>query len=78
MVKEYATSLKCSKGGVSMFLPPKSRRSKRAGSSTDPAQINPIILKAVKNAIIIQTQYPASSERQKKQKPWYMMWNVWS
>ena len=31
-----------------MFLPPKSKRSKRAGSSSDPAQTNPITLKAVR------------------------------
>ena len=31
-----------------MFLPPKIKEIKGAGSSTDPAQTNPIILKAVK------------------------------
>ena len=35
------------KGGVSMYLPPKSRRTKRTGSLTDPAQTNPSILKSV-------------------------------
>ena len=48
MVKECAMPLNYSKGGVSMFLPPKSGRPKRAGSSTDPAQTIPIILKTIK------------------------------
>ena len=49
MAKKCATLLTYLKGGVSMFLPPKKlKRSKEAGSSTDPAQTNPIILEAVR------------------------------
>ena len=48
MAKECAIPLNYSKGGVSMFLPPKSGRPKGAEISTDQAQTNPTILKAVK------------------------------
>ena len=48
MAKECATPLNYIKGGVSMFLPPKSKRSKGAGSSTDPTQTDPITLKAIR------------------------------
>ena len=48
MAKECAMPLNYLKGGVSMFLPPKSKRSKGTGSSRYSAQTNPIILKAVR------------------------------
>ena len=48
MGKECTIPLNYSKGRASIFLPTESRRPKRAGSSTDPAQTNSIILKAVK------------------------------
>ena len=46
MAKESCMPLNYLKG-VSMYLPPQIRRSKRAGSSTDPAQTNPTIPKSV-------------------------------
>ena len=48
MAKECATPLKYLKGGVSMSLPPNSKRSKEVGSSTDPTQTDPITLKAIR------------------------------
>ena len=44
--KRVCHTFKLLKGGVSMFLPPKSKRTKRAGSSTDTAETDPITLKA--------------------------------
>ena len=46
--KRVCHTLKLFKGGVSVFLSQKVKETKRAGSSTDPAQTNPFILKAVK------------------------------
>ena len=48
MAKECATPLNYLKGGVPMSLPPKSKRSKRARSSANSDQTDPITLKAIR------------------------------
>ena len=48
MAKEWATPLNYLKGELQCSFPQKSKRSKGRGSSTDPAQTDPITLKAIR------------------------------
>ena len=46
--KRVCHTFKLLKGGVPMFLPPKSKRSKAAGNSTDPTKTDQITIKAIR------------------------------